>query len=41
MILYAVVIVVVMVAAGVFAFALARIADKPTPPAPHDDEESA
>lgn len=41
MILYAVVIVVVMVAAGVLMCALARIADKPTPPVPHDDEESA
>jgi hypothetical protein len=40
-ILCAVVIVVVMVAAGVLMCALARIADEPTPPAPHDDEESA
>jgi len=40
-ILYAVIIVVVMVVAGVFMFALARVATKPTPPAPHDDEESA
>jgi hypothetical protein len=40
-ILYAVVIVVVTLAAGVFMFALARVAAKPTPPAPHDDEESA
>jgi len=40
-ILYAVVIVVVMVAAGVLMCALARIAAKPTPPVPHDDEESA
>jgi len=39
-ILYAVVIVVVMVAAGVLMCALACIADKPTPPVPHDDEES-
>ncbi len=41
MILYAVVTVVAMIVAGVLMFALARISDKPTPPVPHDDEESA
>lgn len=41
MILYAVVIVVAMIAAHVLMFALARIAAKPTPPVPRDDEESA
>jgi hypothetical protein len=40
-IFYAVVTVVAMIVAGVFMFALARVAAKPTPPAPHDDEESA